>query len=220
MTQNNQEYATRSQSHIIIHMIKTDYNCFCCYKWKFNNCLCRSFFWTPIQMVLLHSLAESPKPLLYHYHSSNAGTQSFHSSFPLRMQHELRLTVKPSGNPPETDGELSKLTGTHTLPLRRALCIREQNKRAHPPHPPPLVRLPSTWLKTHHPQTKWKKKKEDREVGRENRGYLWLPLFSVGSSSSRGRNSGEQRTWESVTMWICLRGCVITSDDMFPPLPL
>lgn len=42
------------------------------------------------------------KPPLCHYHSSNAGTECFHSLFPLRIQSDLRWRVKACGNPPGT----------------------------------------------------------------------------------------------------------------------
>lgn len=51
--------------------------------------------------------------------------------------------------------------------------------------------------------------KSEKREERYGRGYLWLSLLLCWKQ--------QQRTWESARMWICLRGCVITSHDMLPP---
>lgn len=67
-----------------------------------SNCFFTSFFSTTIQTGSTLLAGSVLKPPLCHYHSSNAGTECFHSLFPLRIQSDLSWRVKACGNPPGT----------------------------------------------------------------------------------------------------------------------
>lgn len=76
-----------------------------------------------------------------------------------------------------------------------------------------MIKIPSSTNKV---------KKRGRERGKEGGRQLSLALSlsSVGCRNCNvgGKNRSKQRSWEPVRMWILLRGCVITSHDMFPLL--
>lgn len=160
----------------------------------------------------------------------NASTPYFHWEYSLIWDGGWKHAGIPQGL-----GDLSKLLWE--LPLRQPTPptppyskhthIQKKKKNTNQTPLSAFCSLPSTWLKSHHPQTKVKKRGREREVGvegGENGSYLWVSLSSMGcrnsSSGGSGKSSSEQQTWESERMWMRLRGCVITSHDMFPPLPV
>lgn len=130
-------------------MVKTDPLLQC----KFSNC--RSFSSTIIQMALQDSLAESRShcsiiiiPVIL---ALNASTPHFH----------WEAVWKQAGIP-QGVSDLSKLRGTQTpSEVGPFYSMHKFNKTASPP----LLLLPSTWLKSHHPQTKWKKRGRERGWG-------------------------------------------------------
>lgn len=113
--------------------------------------------------------------------------------------------------------DLSKLR-EHKLPLRQAPYTVSIRKQA--PHPFltfHMIKIPSSTDKVK------KREEEEREVGEtERRLSLALslslsPLWDAVAAAVAAGAAANLRV--SDPHWMCLRGCVITSHDMFPPLP-
>lgn len=166
----------------------------------FSNCFCRSFSWsTKLNGWVL-------KPALCYYHSCKPATSpGFHWEY---SQEGYSMRETPQGLPNFSKrSQTAHCEKTHTT--SSALTFH-------------MIKIPSSKNKVKK-TGRWRAVEGDWQLSFAlSHALSLLSLFSVGCRKvdGGGWNSSEEKSQEAVRMWVRLRGCVITSHDMFPPLPV